>query len=291
MTKTVSPALDAHLEQSVTTLARCWKIVRVDGTVFRFTSHDVDLPVPGDGTYQSASGFQSTAIQNKSDLTVDNLDIIGIFDDDAITIEDLRAGLFDYADVYIFLVNWDDLSQGPLKMRRGKLGECSASPQGWFQVELRGLNQLLQQTIVDLFGPECRVDLGSVKCGVDLTALTSTAHVASVPDPTHVVVVLDTTAGDVTSDDWFRLGTVKFTSGLNDGKALEVKSWSHTTNTFEFYVPPGYALQAGVTLSLTPGCNKSRDACKNKFHNLVNMRAEPDLPGNDSAFTYPDSQA
>ena len=288
--KTISPELDAHLAQEVTTLARCWRIVRVDGTEFFFTTHDVDLSVDGN-TYKSLTGFSATAIANNSDLSVDNLDVQGVFDDESITIEDLRAGLFDYADVYIFCVNWSDLTQGACKMRRGKLGEVTSSPkQEWFKAELRGLNQLLQQKVGDLYGPECRVDLGSTQCGVDLAPLTSTAHVVSVTDASNFVIALDTSAGDVTDDTWFQFGVLVWTSGNNSGRSSEIKAWDHTANTIQMYLGQGYIPQPGDTMSLTPGCDKSLTTCKVRFANLLNMRAESYLPGNDQVFFYPNSQ-
>jgi len=45
--KTISPALQAHLNSGTTTLCWCWKIVRNDGTTLGFTDHDA--PVTFDG--------------------------------------------------------------------------------------------------------------------------------------------------------------------------------------------------------------------------------------------------
>lgn len=46
--KSVSAALDAHLQEEVTTLATCWRIIRTDGAAFFFTDHDRDLEFEGD---------------------------------------------------------------------------------------------------------------------------------------------------------------------------------------------------------------------------------------------------
>lgn len=271
-----------------------WGVATLSGgqnTTFRFTSHDQDLVVPGDGTYSSAAGFQNSAIENKSDLSVDNLEVVGIFDSTTITIADLRAGLFDFADIFIFAVNWQDLSQGILKMRRGKLGEVVASPQGYFSVELRGLTQLLQIHIIELYGPSCRADLFDSRCGLIAANFNCTGHVTAITDPTHITIHLDTTPSSPffqSNDGWFVFGVLQWTSGANNGKALEVKTWSHTANTIEFYVPSGYPVAINDTFNIVPGCDKSLAACRDKFNNLNNMRAESYLPGNDQAFYYPD---
>ena len=122
--KSVSAALDAHLQEEVTTLATCWRIVRTDGAVFFFTDHDRDLEFEGD-RYVAAAGYSRSAIASDASFGVDNLDVEGVFDNDAVTDADLKAGLFDHAEVRIFLVNWADLSQGALRLRRGWFGDAA----------------------------------------------------------------------------------------------------------------------------------------------------------------------
>ena len=165
--KSTSTALAAHLAGSVTTLATCWRITRLDGTEFFFTDHDRDLSFEGN-VYKASSGYSRTAIANDSSLSVDNLDIEGVFDSVAITEEELRAGLFDQAEVRIFLVNWADPSMGSLRMRRGWFGEVTLSEQGIFRTELRGMTQALPQRIGELYSPECRADLGDHRCKVPI---------------------------------------------------------------------------------------------------------------------------
>lgn len=165
--KSVSTALAAHLAGPVTTLATCWRITRADGAEFFFTDHDRDLLFEGN-LYKASSGYSRTAIANDASLSVDNLDVEGVFDSTAITEEDLRAGLFDQAEVRIFLVNWADPAQGSLRMRRGWFGEVVLSEQGTFRTELRGLTQALSQRIGELYSPECRADLGDQRCRIPI---------------------------------------------------------------------------------------------------------------------------
>jgi len=286
--KSVSSGLATHLTQEVTTLARCWKIVRQDGQSFFFTTHDVDLIVDGD-TYKALAGFSATAVANASDLSVDNMEVMGVFDDDSITLEDLRAGAFDFATVYIFIVNWSDLTQGILRQRRGTLGEVTSSPQGWFTGELRGMSQLLQQQIVELYGPTCRADLFDSRCALSKDNYVSLGHCSAVADKTHITVVIDTPSVTyVNNDDWFKFGVLKWVTGANAGRAIEIKSWNHSTGAIEFYTFNGYVVAPGDTFQAIPGCDKSLTACRDKFHNILNMRAEPYLPGNDQVFNYPD---
>lgn len=165
--KTVSTALQAHLQQDTTTLATCWQVTRRDGRVFRFTDHDQDLTVEGD-TFKASTGFARTAIESDAGYAVDNMDIDAIFDSEEITETDLRAGKFDYAECLVFAVNWADTSQGKIILRRGWIGEVQVTQRGLFSTELRGLVQPLNQNFGDIYTPLCRTDLGSPQCGVKL---------------------------------------------------------------------------------------------------------------------------
>ena len=167
MPKSISAAMQNHLNQEVTSLATCWRVTRTDGREFFFTDHDVDITFDGN-TYLAETGYRRTSIQNDATLAVDNLDIEGIFDSDQITEEDLRAGLFDYARIRVFIVNWADISDGDIKMRSGRLGEVILTEQGVFRSELRGLSQALSQTIGEVYQPECRADLGDNRCKVPI---------------------------------------------------------------------------------------------------------------------------
>lgn len=115
-------------------------------------------------------------------LNVDNTEAHGVLVSPAITVEDLRAGLWDFAQIYIFGVNHADISQGPLYQRVGWLGEVSAGRSA-FRAELRGLMQLFTRTIGELTSPMCRAKLGDARCQVDLGSFGASEVVDSVnPD-------------------------------------------------------------------------------------------------------------
>ena len=239
--KSISPALASHLAGAVTTLATCWRISRTDGVVFRFTDHDQDLVVDGE-VYEASAGYSRTAISNDAGMGVDNLDVEGVFDSAAVTEEELRAGLFDRAEVRIFLVNWADPSMGILRLRRGWFGEAVLTEQGVFRTELRGLTQALSQRIGQLYSPECRADLGDHRCRVPVwppvvareTAYAFGDHVrfatgpgsasASFENRLYRCVVAGTTASEAPAYDT-TLG-IETTDGIAVFEALE--AWNRS---------------------------------------------------------------
>lgn len=177
--KTISGPLASHLNLDTTTLATCWKVTRTDGTVYAFTDHDQDLTVSA-VTYISSNSYTRSALKNDQSLAVDNLEVIGMFNDSSIKDSDMANGFFDYADVEMFIVNWRDLTMGILKLRKGWLGECVMTPTGVFKAELRGLTQALTTQWGDLFSPTCRADLFDTQCALSATAYTGTGTVTSV---------------------------------------------------------------------------------------------------------------
>jgi hypothetical protein len=154
-------------------------ITRTDNTVFSFTDHDMPLSISGI-TYQPSNSYTRSAIKTDQTLAVDNLDVVGMLDDASITYQDMNNGLFDYASVQMFVVNWTNLSQGIIRLRSGWLGECVLTPTGVFKAELRGLLQAFTQQWGDLFSPLCRADLGDSKCQVNLSSYQTSGTVTGV---------------------------------------------------------------------------------------------------------------
>jgi uncharacterized phage protein (TIGR02218 family) len=172
--KTISSGMSSHLSEEVTTLCTCWKIVRTDGQVFGFTDHDRDLVFNG-VTYEAETGYNRTAIRSDASMSVDNLDVTGFLESDRITENDLRNGLFDFASVFIFVLNWKDLTMQEVKLRRGWFGEVTLNDNGTFETEIRGLHQALSIGFMESYQPECRADFCDARCKLNYADYVRTA--------------------------------------------------------------------------------------------------------------------
>lgn len=179
--KTIGAGLQTHLESETTTLATCWKITRRDATVLGFTDHDAPLVISG-VTYAASTGYSASDVSNSADLNVDELELSGILESPSITEDDLRAGLWDFAEVRIFMVNWANLAQGEIKLRKGTLGEVRLTERGQFQAELRGMMQAYSRSIGRIDSPSCNADLGDARCGIDLGDWTVSGTIDAVND-------------------------------------------------------------------------------------------------------------
>jgi uncharacterized phage protein (TIGR02218 family) len=267
MPKNISAALAQHLASEVTTLATCWQITRRDGEALGFTDHVRDLVVDG-VTYRAASGYTRTAIRGTADLAVDNLDVESVFSDDGITEQDLRAGKYDFAEIRMFLANYQDLAQGILKLRRGWLGEVTIRD-GMYVAELRGMTQKLQMTVGEVYAPDCSADLGDARCGIDLAALEESGTVGTVTSATGFETTLAQPTG------WYDGGELTWTGGANAGQIVAARSWDAATGMLSLFLPALSPMQAGDVFTIRPGCDKSFATCQAKFDNVVNFRGFP----------------
>lgn len=271
--KSISASLLAHMQGETTTLATCWLVTRTDGQIFGFTDHCADLTIDG-VVYSASSGYTATAIQSASGMGVDNLDIQGALDSATITEQDLLAGLWDFAAIEIFIVNYNDLTMGSMTLRSGNLGSVRTG-RGMFVAELRGMMQRLQQAVGRLVMPACNADLGDTRCGINLGTFTDGTVSGSVDSVTSNRQFLD--AGLTQAANWFAGGLLTWTSGLNSGLAAEVKAF--TGGAVSLHIAMPYTVQVGDTFTIKAGCDKSVTTCRTKFSNVVNFRGFPHLPG------------
>ncbi|RUW56358.1 DUF2163 domain-containing protein [Mesorhizobium sp. M8A.F.Ca.ET.021.01.1.1] len=95
-------------------------------------------------------------------------------------------------------------------------------------------------------------------------------------------LVTDTAAIIARPTGWFNWGVLKFLTGQNRGRAVEVQV--HSGGNLTLAMPLPYPSADGDIFQLHTGCDKSRETCFGKFSNILNMRAEPDVPGMNQYF-------
>lgn len=356
--KNISPELEAHLAGSLITIATCWKVTRTDDFVLAATDHDQDLVVDAI-TYLSSSGYVATNVETASSMDNGTGELTGFLSSPSITEDDLRAGLWDFAQVERFQVNWADLTMGKLILQNGNLGEVTIE-RGQFKAELRGKINAYKTVIGRLITPSCPWILGDSNCTKDLSAFTFTGVIEGVnpdgvtlydsartetgptggiaitgitnanpgvvtmasagtffngqavtlsgivgPDALNQTTVIRNLSGSTfdlgidTSDTlvypayvsgglvtpmgeesgYFDHGKITFTSGLNSGLSMDIKS--SLPGQITLFLPMPNAVQVGDAYTIVAGCDKSIETCKATFDNVVNFGGFPYLPGID----------
>jgi len=276
--KLISPQLKTHLSSELTTMATCWVLTRRDGVRLAFTTHDRELDFDN-LIFKPVNSFLPSSISSTNSLNVDNLEVTAVLSSGGIGEKDIREGLFDYAIISIFQLNWQDLTQGKLFMRQGSLGEFTLKNQ-YFTVEIRGLMQKLQQVIGTVFSPECRADLGAKNCHVNLEQYAVTGSVTAVIGPDSF-----SDSSRLEAADWYDYGLLRWLTGANAGLKVEVKSFSG--GQFILYDIPPNAVVIGDIYLAVAGCDKRAATCKGKFRNFTNFKGETAIPGTDSLYNYP----
>jgi uncharacterized phage protein (TIGR02218 family) len=265
--KTLDPGLASHLQNDTTALCTCWRITRTSGEKLGFTDHD-----------RALAGYTATDMDSSLGLAVDNLDAAGALESGRLNEAQLRAGDYDHAEIEIWRVNWQDVSQRDL-VRKGHLGQVTYGA-GRFTAEVRGLAHLFNQARGRLYQHSCDAELGDSKCGVNLdaAAFRGAGIIASADGS---VIVASGIAGF--ADGWFTRGSIEWVTGANAGHKLRIKRHRNLASSIrlELWQPPPYAAAAGDQLLVRAGCDKLLATCEARFSNSQNFRGFPHMPGND----------
>lgn len=276
--KVFTPELLAHYQSGSTTLATALRIERLDGEVFAFTSADHDALIDGD-RYLAAPGLEVSNLISTAGFQVDNMELTVLPDDTLLTRASFIAKLWKGARFELFAYNWADLTMGRNVIKVGWLGESKLGDVS-VTVELRSLRQALQQEVGEYTTQTCRNRLGDERCKVDLAPLTSTRAVVTSFDRYTL-----TMTGATMPDDYYGEGTLEFLSGVNDGVSLKVRSYAAGVVTLG--TPTPFDIAPGDSIRVVAGCRKRLQDCRDKYNNVLNMRAEPHLPGIDMLTAYP----
>ena len=273
--KHLTSQMHNHLQEEVTSLASCWAITRTDGVEILLTDHDQDLIVDG-RTYVASEGYDRNVLKSSSGTDTDEMDIAGHLNSSWIKEDDLKAGIFDHAQVLFFLVNWQSSENGVIPLRKGWIGEVSWQD-GGFRAELRGLSNSLKREIGVTYTPECNADFGDVRCGVDVSSYRISDTISEVLTP------LSFSVGSFDGDDELLVGGVLTCgTGANAGRSMEISGWNKTAKKITLFLPFPYSLKPGDSVSFHRGCDKRFVTCQGIFSNQLNFRGFPHVPGTDA---------
>lgn len=276
--------LAAHVAQSETTLATCWKLLRGDGAVLGFTDHDRVLSFGGTD-FVPAHGLDGGEVPARLGAQVETSEVLGVLSAEAITEDDILLGRYDGAVVETWRVNWADVSQR-VRLRRDTIGEI-VREDGLFRAELRSAQQGLNATRGRIYQGLCDAAVGDARCGVNLAApaFSGFATVTDIEDD-HRVVVTGLGGFD---EGWFGFGSALWTDGRRGGLRDGVVTHQRTAggDVLGFAVSLGDWVVVGDTLEVTAGCDRRFATCRDKFANAVNFRGFPHIPGSDFVLRHP----
>ena len=169
MPKTFSAELEADYQEEVTSFAHLWQVTRaVDGVALGFTDHDADITFDdgnGEIVYKAEFGGSASAVRSSATMAVDNLEVVALLNDDAITEADLLAGRWDNSVVIYAEVNWQAPAHGWNIKKKGTLGNVTLR-EGVFLAEFHGLLLSFQAEVGRVVEAACDATYGDTRCGV-----------------------------------------------------------------------------------------------------------------------------
>jgi uncharacterized phage protein (TIGR02218 family) len=273
--KNLSSEMTAHLAGEVSSLCSCWRIVRGDGAELCLTDHDRDLEFEG-RVYLASDGYNRSSLKSSNALNTDETEILGVISTEFLSHEDLTKGLYDQAQIFFFLVNWQDLDMGSIELRSGWIGEVRWQ-EGQFSAELRGLSDALRRTVGRVITPGCSADLGDQNCALLVEPLLQTISVDAVLSDHQLEI-----SGFVDAGLPMTGGLLRFTSGANEARAFEVVAFDALSNVVTLFNRPADAVEIGDEAAFYPGCDKRFSTCRDVYSNAVNFQGFPHVPGLDA---------
>ena len=258
----------------------------VDTTVAAYCAHTRGLTFSS-VNYTAAPVEATQFTQTLGVNSANHVELFGVFDT-VVTEQDIQGGKWKNAKIVFEYVAYDPATGaihptvvGSVGKMKGQTGRFTIN-NGTFRVEFRSLSDLLGQEIGALTSPISRqrnlVDLvGSGSIGTYTSARTVTAFV----DRRNFTV-----NGTVQANDYFKYGKVTFTSGANNGRAMEIKA--SVGNVIELVLPMLSDIAIGNNVSMIAGWDGSREQARDKFGAAENIDAEPDLPGLKAVLQYPE---
>jgi uncharacterized phage protein (TIGR02218 family) len=282
--RTIPAALQAHLDQPVTTTCRLLRIQLRDGRVFGVTSLDADVTYDdgrGPITYSANQGVDPSALAADSDLSVANAEAQSLLvtTGPGITEAMIEAGDLRDAEWTLYLVNYRDLGMGHIILAAGDVGEVTKRWGMVWMPELLSYSVRLRQPVGTHWSRTCRAIDGSpaegqLGCGRTITQIPGT--VTAVGAESDRVFTGNHAAGA------FPLapGKVTWVTGANTGRVGFVEAIAGGAATLGNTMP--YAIAVGDEYEIADTCPRTWAACVARA-NPLNFKGEPLIPTGDSS--------
>lgn len=257
-------------------ICELYTITLKSGLVLYFTTADIDLTYRGDTYLHSAFNLERSTITSSVGVNVDETTLtVYANDSDAIAgiplMQFVNNGGFDGAWVTIERAR----KNYAVHLFEGLVTDAQADRVKASLTVSSGTVLLNTQMPRNTYSPGCINTLFDGTCGLLKASFEATSAALSGSTINHLV------CGLAAATDYYDLGTVTFTSGLNNGIRRTVKNYT-VGNIYLAYGLP-HAPEAGDTFKAYPGCDKRLVTCTDKFNNKARFRGMPFMPSPEAS--------
>lgn len=250
-------------------LVRCIAITRSDHRVIRLS--DSIEPVTIDDHVYAPCPAAANHQRQHHNASSDSAFLETIFDDDLISKDDVMIGLFDRASIDIYTVAPELPSEPPVIIFSGHIGSIHYD-RDILKADLVSIGDLRHGTITSRYSPYCRATFGDTSCAIDAQAYAFHGIIAEQGSASLMALV-----SYPTDSASFAYGYITIESGANKGFSTSIITIDAAGVHLRDTPPFTYAQDDRITL--IPGCDKRFTTCVSRYHNAVNFRGEPHLPG------------
>ncbi|MAB96922.1 MAG: hypothetical protein CMK71_02485 [Pseudomonadaceae bacterium] len=272
----------------------CVRIVATNGSAVRFAAYPHDLTMSNAEVYLAGSGFEFSGYSATSTFSSSSIDLEGFMTGaiGLIQLDEISAGTWDNARASLFATTFYAPIEDEEPIGRYIFGKAIPSDEQRYKIEFMALIDALSQSTNETYSAACSNTLFDQHLDGELLSITQSRCTGPRSAPDGPLMADYKVAGTLTAvtdqyyftdsargeaDDWFAYGQIRFTTGPNVGlKPIQVKAFS--SGNIQLFDAMFYLPTVGDQYEMIPGCRKTLDACKNKYGNVINMKAQPHLP-------------
>ena len=274
------------------TIVHCVRIVAEDGTTVRVASYVHDLVMSNGTVYQVDSGYEGTDVANgTAPAQAGIFDLEGILSAAGLTLDSLTSKKFDNARVYYFVTSWANPVEDEEPQMLAFLGKAHILDDR-YRIEMMSIADALNQSVGRNCSPTCpnvfcdetldgdvipyeRSRCSGPRAAPDGPVLADHKVTGTLTSATSNKVFTDSSRAEAAG--YFDYGYFKVTSGPNAGlPSIPIKK--HTAGgNFELYFPAHYALNGDEDYEMVPGCDGTKEMCRDKWGNVINFQGFADM--------------
>jgi hypothetical protein len=161
--RTIPSELVDRIESGAASLCHVWLLTRADEVRLGFTDHDREITVDGVAC-SAASGWTAGAADQALGFAPSAAAAAGALDSEAITEEDIAAGLYDGCAVECRRADWSEPSLSVV-LWSGKIARLKREGTA-FTAEVEGPLAALEKVAGRTYGRLCDANLGDERCTV-----------------------------------------------------------------------------------------------------------------------------
>jgi uncharacterized phage protein (TIGR02218 family) len=269
MARTVPGTLATHLAKGSHNTCFLITVERKDGTIERYTEADTDLTVSAN-LYTRLDGLMLGSIPYGLDGFSSGVDMeFGATDDTLITVEDIRDGVYDAAELTITEVDQTLPLVGGVQIFWGRIGNITRTIEGRVKMAAKGILAQSHQIVVERYSPMCIWFFCDDRCGLDPDDFTHAGTITALPDAYTLTV---SGAISALADDILKDGVLEVTSGDRETTKIEIRG--NSGGTVETFLAHPRGLQVGDTVEALQGCQKRFVDCQ-AYGNHLRFGGQP----------------